>query len=228
MAHMRVRPWIAGGLLSAAVLAGCGASSHGATTSTAAGGPGAASAASAGNRLRAGATPALRAVAGRALAAQDLAGFAPRGHRVIGTDPTSWVVESELPPSKQAREAARLHRLGFIAGLRERLIATDGSPAEGISVVEQFPSPHAAHSELAAQIALARAAGPASAFNVRGIPGAAGFDDSHGGSSGENVAFTKGSYYYLVGAGWLTGTPATPTHASLIAAAHRLYDRVSA
>jgi hypothetical protein len=225
---MTARPWIAGGLLSAAVLAGCGAASHATTTSTAAGVPGAASAAPSGNRLGAGAPPALRAVAGRALAAQDLAGFAPRGHRVIGTNPTSWVLESELSPSKQAGEAARLQRLGFIAGVRERLIATDGSPAEGISVVEHFPSPHAARSELAAQIALARTAGPASAFNVRGIPGAAGFDDSHGGSSGENVVFSKGSYYYLVGAGWLTGTPAMPTHASLIAAARRLYDRVTA
>jgi hypothetical protein len=227
MPYMTARPWIAGGLLSAVVLAGCGASSHGSTTSTSAGRPGTASAAPPGGRLRTSAAPALRAVAGRALAAQDLAGFAPRGHRIIGTNPTSWVVESELSPSKQVREAARLQRLGFIAGLRERLIATDGSPAEGISVVEQFPSPHAARSELAAQIAMARAPGPRSAFNVRGIPGATGFDDSHGGSSSENVAFAKGSYYYLVGAGWLTGTPSTPTHASLIAAARRLYDRVS-
>jgi hypothetical protein len=162
------------------------------------------------------------------LAANELSGFTPAGHRLIGINPTTWVADNELPVSQRAREAARLQRLGFIAAVRERLVPVSGIPAEAISIVERYPSPSAARAELAAQIGLVKAAGPVTAFAVPGIPGAVGFGGSHAQSSGENVAFAKGTYYYLVGAGWLTGTPSAPSRSELIIAAVRLYNRVSA
>ncbi len=66
----------------------------------------------------------------------------------------------------------------------------------------------------------------AKAFTVAAIPGASGFGGAHNGSTGYNVAFADGAYYYLVGAGWPTGTPSPPTRAALITAAEDLYRRV--
>jgi hypothetical protein len=171
----------------------------------------------------------LRGVLGRLVAANELAGFRPRGHRTLGINPASWVVEIELPASQRAREAARLARLGFVAALRERLVPANGTPAEGLSIVEQFRTPTSARAELAAQIRQVKALGPVKSFAVPAIPSAVGFGGSKAGSSGLNVAFAKGAYYYLVGAGWQTvGDPSPPTRAGLIAAAQRLYRRVHA
>ncbi len=61
-------------------------------------------------------------------------------------------------------------------------------------------------------------------FPVTGIPGAIGFGGSGQGSSGINVAFDEGDYYYLVGQSVSALGPG-PEHA-LIAAAQSLYHRV--
>jgi hypothetical protein len=216
---MAARRWIVTGALGAAIVfAGCGGSSKKATTSSTA-------RAASSAQLPPGAPPALRGVQGRVLAAGELSGFTPQGRRLIGINAASWVVEEELPTNQRAKEAARLRGLGFVAALRERLTPTNGSPAEGLSIVEQFRSPRAARTELAFHVT--HGSGPGvTAFAVPAIPGGRGFAVSRSESSGLNVAFTKGPYYYLVGAGWRTGTPSPPTRPIVIAAAQRLYGRV--
>jgi hypothetical protein len=210
------------GIATVLVLSGCGGASHKAASTTArtttAGTPSTAA-------LPPGAPPALRGVFGRVLNAGQLAGFAPHGRRVLGVNATNWVAEEELPPPERAKEAARLQRLGFVAAVSERLAPTNGGAAEGLSVVEQFRSAQAAGAELAAQVKMAEAQG-AKAFAVPAIPGASGFGGAHSGNTGYNVAFAGGAYYYLVGAGWPTGTSSPPTRAALITAAEDLYRRV--
>jgi hypothetical protein len=231
---MTVRCWIVVGVLSGAVLAGCGGSGHKATTSTSAttsSSSAATSSSSAANppstaALPPGAPPALRSVFGRVLVTNELSGFTPRGRRLLGINATSWVTETETPAPERAAATARLTRLGFVGGVRERLLPDNGAAAEGLSIVEELGTAQSARAELAAQLPLVRAHGPVSTFGVAGIPGAVGFGGSTPQSSGENVAFAKGRYYYLVGAGWTTGTPSPPTRAQLIAAARSLYQRV--
>jgi hypothetical protein len=217
--RMGVRFSVVSSVVAAIVLAGCGGSSHNATSS------GTATATTA-TQLPPGAPPpALRSVRGRVLTAGELAGFEPGGSRLLGIGPTSWVVGEELPRSQRAREVARLQRLGFVAAVGERLHPSGGGPAEGLSIVEQLRSPGSARREVA--FALAHNHGPGfSEFAVPAIPGARGFGGSSSATSGINVAFAKGSYYYLVGAGWPAGTASVPTRATVIAAALRLYDRV--
>jgi hypothetical protein len=224
---MSIRGWVLGGVAAATALAGCGgttrttARSTASTASTAASTPSPA-------RLPPGASPALRGVFGRVLAASELAGFRPQGRRLLGINATGWVVETEVPASRKAQETARLQGLGFVAAVKERLIPRNGMPAEGLSIVEQFRSPSGAGAELATESRLLKAGGAVTTFSVTGIPGAIGAAGSRPENSGENIAFTRGSYYYLVGAGWRTGIPSPPTRAALIAAAQRLYGRVHA
>jgi hypothetical protein len=170
------------------------------------------------------APPALRAVAGRVLNAGDLTGFAPQGRRTLGMNASMWVAEEHLPPAQQTSETARLQHLGFATAVSERLAPASG-PAEAISVVVLFHSAQAARSNLAAEVRRGTARG-ASAFAVPGIPGAEGFGGATAGSTGYNVAFAIGNYYYLVGAGYPTGAPHPPTHEELIVAAQRLYARL--
>jgi hypothetical protein len=58
---------------------------------------------------------------------------------------------------------------------------------------------------------------------VPAIGGARGFGGSAGGTTGYNVAFASGPYYYLVGAGY---PPGAPGGAAVILAAQHLYRRV--
>jgi hypothetical protein len=159
------------------------------------------------------------------LVAGDLVGFAPQGRRALGINAKSWVVAEQVPPAERAKEAARLERLGFIAGVRERLAPTVAGPAEAISIVQQFRSAQAARETLAFEVRMTEAHG-ARPFAVSKIPTAQGFGGPFAGNTGYNVAFVNGDYYYLVGAGFPTGTPNAPTQANLITAAERLYARV--
>jgi hypothetical protein len=158
------------------------------------------------------------------LNAGDLTGFAPQGRRTLGMNASMWIAEEELPPPQRASETARLQRLGFVTGVRERLAPASGQ-AEAISIVVQLRSAQAARNNIATEVRMAEAHG-ASAFAVPGIPGARGFGGSNGGSTGYNVTFAIGPYYYLVGAGYPTGAPHPPTRDQLIVAAQRLYARV--
>jgi hypothetical protein len=207
---------------TALVVVGCGGSSHNAATASTATN---ATAPPSSVALPPEAPPALRGVFGRVLTAGELAGFTPQGRRVLGINASSWVAGLGLPPSERAKEAARLQRLGFVAAVSERLAPTNGAPAEALSIVEQFGSPSAAKSEVAAQLKMTEAQG-AKGFAVPGIPGASGFGGSHGQGTGIDVLFAAGPYYYLVGAGWPIGSANPPTRAALIAAAEHLYHRL--
>jgi hypothetical protein len=192
-----VRIRMVGGVLSAVALAGCGSSGQSTATSSA--------------QL----PPFL---SGRVLASNELAGLVPQG-RTLSTSGAGWVAADETPPAQRTAEAQRLQKLGFLAGVREPLTATHGGAA-GLSIAVQFRSPSAARSDLATEYKLSAASGEhVTAFAVPGIPGARGFELSGAGSSGANVAFTKGSFYYLVGE-----SSATSPRADVIAAAQRLYD----
>ena len=112
-----------------------------------------------------------------------------------------------------------LRRNGFRRGARENLL--NGGTA-GLSVVEQFRSPRAARAALAFYVRLlkSQSLGTLDIFPVHGIPGAQGLAYARNG--GVNIAFTDGSYYYLVGeaAGGAT------TIATLTAAARHLDHRL--
>ncbi len=218
-----VRMGVVGAACAITALGGCGGSSN--TTTSSSSTPAKAAVAPSA-KPPPGAPPALRGVRGRVLSAGELPGYTP-GTRVLGINAASWVHEEELPGAQQAAETARLQGLGLIAAIREHLSPANGSAAEALSIVEQFRSPAAAGTELAFEVRNGMGPG-AREFAVPSIPGARGFGGSSSKSSGINVAFAKGAYYYLVGAGWPAGTPAAPTRAALIAAALSLYDRVSA
>jgi hypothetical protein len=221
---MVTRSRLAVGALMAVLLAGCGSSSSNGTSSSAT----SATSSTASTASSASSAPsALGGVKGRVLTAGELAGFKPAGNRTLGVDAASWAASGGTPASRRSSETTRLTGLGFVAAISEHLQPTSGGAAEGLSIVEQFRSAGSARTELAYQVK--QGTGPGvTTFAVPGIPGASGFGGSSSETTGMNVAFSKGAYYYLVGAGWPTGTSSTPTRAELIAAAQHLYNRVTA
>jgi hypothetical protein len=232
---MRGRSWFVWPALGAIALAGCG-SSHKATT--AARTPATAPALS----TPPGAPPpppgpppgpppaAARAIAARTLRAGDLPGFTPQGDTALAANAARWVQASEAqaPPAERSARVALLKRLGFLAGVQERLAPGGGGQAESISVVEHFTSAGGARAEQQAQVARLKKNG-LTTYAVASIPGAQGLATGAGGPfTGLNVAFTRGAYYYLVGLGYPAGTsPAPATRTQLTTAAQRLYARVT-
>jgi hypothetical protein len=164
-------------------------------------------------------------VFGRVLTPGELAGFAPQGRRVLGVNAASWVAEQGLPPAERVSEAARLERLGFVAGVRERLLPKAGGPGEAISIVELFGSPRAARANVRTEArTLARGAG--AELRPLLIPGGKASGGSSGGSTKVNLVFAKGAYFYLMGAHYPTGTPNAPNLFDIILAGNHLYARV--
>jgi hypothetical protein len=159
------------------------------------------------------------------LIAGDLPGLAPQGRRTLAINANSWVAEEGLPQYERAKEVRRLEGLGFVRAVRERLVSAAENGPEAISIVVQFRSLHGALADAATEVRMGEAHG-ASPFAVPTIPGARGFGGANGGTTGYNVAFAVGPYYYLVGVGYGTGTPQAPTRQNLITAARRLYARV--
>jgi hypothetical protein len=169
----------------------------------------------------------LAGVRGRVLKAGEMRGYIPQGQRLLGINARSWVIVDQSPQSQQTKEAAFLSHLGFIAGVREDLLATSGD-GSGLSTVEEFRSAVGARTELAAVVKSFLASVPGSAvFTVPGVPGARGFALSHPGLVGVNVGFVTGRYCYLVGAGGSPRTPGAPKRAAVIAGARHLYHRVT-
>jgi hypothetical protein len=226
---MRKRTWLAWAIGGAIVLSGCGSSSHKTASSAGASAPasreGPPGELPPGTALAPNAPPALRGVAGRVLRSGDLPGLTPQGPSARGTTAAAWVAEEHLPAAEQAREVSRLQSLGFIAAVRERLAPSNAGPTEAISIVVRFRSARSARKDLAEETAAGTKRG-AGAFAVPAIPGARGFGGSSGGTTGYNVAFASGPYYYLVGAGYPTGAPGAPGSAAVILAAQHLYGRV--
>jgi hypothetical protein len=212
-------------------VAGCGGSSAHASTSSHTH----ASITSAVARDPRGSPPAaLAGVRGRVLRAGEMKGFSPQGRRLLGINPQSWVAETvgtQMSDAQQAAEVALLKREGFVAAVSENLTASasaSGGEVSGLSIVEQFRSPGGARAELAANIKQDKTRPSPGArfepFPVAGIPAARGF--GYSGTMAANVAFTKASYYYLVGA---AGPPSGSGSARAIvtAAAQHLYHRVA-
>ena len=210
--------------VSAIAMAGCGGSSH-KTTSTTSLSASVATPPPSPNAVPPNAPAAVRAVAGRVLIAGDLPGLAPQGQRTLGTSAENWVSEEGLPGFERAKEVRRLTGLGFVRAVRERLAPASETGPEAISIVVQFRSARGARADLAAEAQMGEAHG-APPFPAPGIPGARGFGGANGATTGYNVAYAVGRYYYLVGVGYATGSPGAPSRASLVSAAQRLYSRV--
>jgi len=136
---------------------------------------------------------------------------------MIATHPTAvarsaseWAatVDSSRSPS---RETARLRALGFAGGATEQLHGLYPLTAEAISIAEQYRSPAGARAELAYQYSrLENSPGAKVATFPTGIPGARGVSVTAAGSTGLNVMFAVGRYYYLVG----TGSPSSAHNVS--------------
>jgi hypothetical protein len=208
------------GVVSVAVLCGCGATSHRVAS-------GSTSGTSSARSTTSGSTPPVSSVIGaRTVAAGEFAGFTP-SQPVVVTTPQAWVAFDEYRSSQRSATLARLRRLGFVAAAREDLTwakpsASGGTATGGLSTVEQFASSVGARSDLAAELP---GLGPGKPFAVPGVPGAHGVAGSGGGEVGDNVLFAVGSYVYLVGAGWPAGSDPAPTRASLIGSVQHLYRR---
>ena len=163
------------------------------------------------------ASGATAGIASRVLRNNDLKGFTGTRPAVAKTA-SGWLAATQTPTQDVASETNRLTRLGFVAGAHEDLT---GSGRDGASIVEQFKSPAGARSELAKVVKGFRAGtGGPTTFPVPGIPGAVGL----AATGAENVAFTSGNYYYLVGA--IVPAVNARSKAAIIAAATHLYRRV--
>jgi len=196
--------------LASLVFAGCGGSSHKTSTATTTAPATTASTATAAKTSTSG-------IASRVLTSNELNGF--KGSQPLVADTVKgWLAATDTPSQQVASETKRLTRLGFVAAAHEDLT---GSGRGGASIVEQFKTPAGARSELANVVKGFKAGGGGpTTFPVPGIPAAVGF----AATGAENVAFTSGDYYYLVGA--LVPAVNARSKAAIIAAAKRLYGRV--
>jgi hypothetical protein len=156
------------------------------------------------------------------LSPSELPGFQSNGVSTATSAATFASLEG-FPAAAGTTESGRLRRAGFIAGAVEHLSTNNG--AEGLSIVEQFGTAARARAEVGSQTKPPSGVKQVS-FAVAGIPGALGFENSSPRSDGRNIAFSVGSYYYLVGVGFASGLQNPPTRADLIAAAQRLHKRV--
>jgi hypothetical protein len=142
----------------------------------------------------------------------------PLDQRVLTPSTLPGFVRADQPAD--VRATPRLEKLGYIAGLNEKLHGEFPQLAEAVSVVEQFKTSAGARAALADQYRQVRGVTP---FHVVGIPAARGWMQRSGATTGINVMFTSGSYYYLVGAGFPNAAHGGPTPAQVVAAAQGLY-----
>jgi hypothetical protein len=169
------------------------------------------------------------ALTGRVFADNELAGFAAKRPPVSLTDISAW---AKVAPTGGIDVAARLRHAGFVAGVREDLIWTNGNDRGALAAVVRLGSPGAAQAEIAQQLhdfAGEPHRGRAktyAAFPVPGIPGAHGFALTTAETSGLNIIFADGPYTYHLGVGWGNQVTNPPTRTQLIAAVGRLYRRV--
>jgi hypothetical protein len=152
------------------------------------------------------------------LSSGELAGMKINGPDPVVTGASAWVTNARVPRSAQKAEIARLRKLGFVAGVYESLITQpepqrhQRRPAVPIGEVCDGRVGLRVHGEWG--------------FPVQGIPDARGFESISNSSSGRNVAFADGDYYYIVGAGWSGGSTNAVSRGAVAAAALALYHRV--
>jgi hypothetical protein len=154
----------------------------------------------------------------RVLSAGEFAGMKPSASPSVTTGAAAWAAGN-------ASQAKQLRALDFIAGVRENLVTSGNQNRYGLSLVMKFKSASDAASELKSA---SSTNGPWKYFTVTGIPGARGFEGGDKTQGGVNVAFTVGPYYYLEGAGWQSGGTNAVSSSTAIAAAQRIYHRVTA
>jgi uncharacterized membrane protein len=197
--------------LSAALVAGCGGSSHTPTATQTTGG---------GN---------TSAISSHLLSSDELAGFAGASPTVASTVST-WVTDNGPPPGGASAEEARLSKLGFVRGGREDLTGGPTNTTDGLSLVEQFGTAKEAQSEVDYEANLFKTGNSGAqvkTFAAPGIPGARGYAELGPGGSGINLGFAKGTYAYVVGQILPSTSSYNDRLAKLIAAAQHLYGRVS-
>jgi hypothetical protein len=141
------------------------------------------------------------------------------------TEPDGAALQSGLLRSSQSSaEIARLHRLGFVAGISEQLTSANNQNRYGLTDAEQFSSAKSAEAEVAHSTVVN---GPWTVFSVPGVPGARGFEESAAGEGGRNIAFSHGNFVYLIGSGWQATAANGVPRATMVAVARKLYQRVS-
>ena len=172
--------------------------------------------------VAAGVACAALSLTGRVLRSGELAGMKPNvpAHVVVGA--SAWVTSGGFAPLAPKAEIVRLRKLGFVAGVNENLITPGNQNRYGLSAVQQFSSAKSATAELV----FVSTSAPTTSFPVHGIPDARGFEEISNQSSGRNVAFADGDFYYIVGAGWGGGSSNAVSRSTLAAAAVVLYHRV--
>jgi hypothetical protein len=203
--------------ISVAALAGCGSTSH-TSSSTRSSRPPAPTG-----------SPATRTgLQAKVLMPGELHGFNV-AEPATATIPRAWVAVNQFPAGQRSATVGRLRRLGFTGGVREDLVwagpnapGSTSPPAAGLSVVEQFRTPTAARSELAAELP---GLGPGTTIKVGGVPGARGYSSTRGGQDFANVLFASGRDLYLVGAEWPTSLNGKMSVQQLVAAVQREYQR---
>lgn len=179
----------------------------------------------------AAASPKRLPLSARLLRPGDLAGFTLEAPKSFKTA-EAWIsMNTSLTPAQARAEAARLTREGFKELLAEYLDDAQGR-GNGLSFVMQLGSAASARAELAAEVRKAKAQGQAAeTFRISAIPGAVGFGADQGNPGdymgGENIVFTDGPFFYLVGNAWSGSTRThNPRHAALVEATTKLYKRV--
>jgi hypothetical protein len=159
----------------------------------------------------------------------------PRMHADALVRPVSsarqWLAERGLTGADLRREAARLRRLGFVAGARETLVSQRRNVAAVVSIVEELGSPASAREELADESARVRAAATSPGrtlrpFPVAAVPGAVGYEITRKGASTRFLGFSDGRFCYLLTSVAPVGALHAPPRAEVVAALRALYRRV--
>jgi hypothetical protein len=192
------------GVIAATLVAGCG--SGGGKTSTSVTTP---------TATTPGAAKATSELAPRSLRAGELKGFGPVGPGTTETDAQGWL--SLIGDA--TIDAAKYTKSGFVAGFK-RDLQSGGVPGQSL-VVKFRAAPQAA----AEVIRYSRSVPGSTYFPVPGLPGAKGLT-ARGQTTGDNVAFSKGAYFYAVGRVRQRGLGAKESRATVIAAAKSLRARV--
>lgn len=159
-------------------------------------------------------------LAQRVLKAGQFAGMKPSKPPTVINSASGWA-------QGNTTMAAQLRHWGFVAGVAENMLTPGNQSRFGLSIVMKFASAASAKAELASD---STSNGPWRYFKVPGIPGARGFEAlapaGTGGTSGRNVGFTDGPYFYLVGAGW-SGDKNAVSRSAVIAGGLLIYQRVN-
>jgi hypothetical protein len=165
-------------------------------------------------------SPAASRLRATVLHRNEVADFTPVNCPAVQDDAADWA-------ATDTAAIPALRNEGFQLGISEQLY----SPrlhAGGTSVVAKFRTAIGARNDMERQINSARNSGDAATFPVAGIPDAAGSTFSANGATGYQIAFTVGSYEYLISVSFpdnqLESYPA-PAETQLFTAAHVIYQR---